>query len=117
MRIKIILTDDKKNIYDGETVLKLIGKRKDPKKEKDKISPWYKTGCTTEKIVCLIDEGFFDKARSLIEIVDELKSKDYHFKSSDLTLPMRRIVRKKFLNKTKVLSNDKKSKNWMYIKA
>lgn len=95
----------------------LEGKSKNaPKKQKDKDKHWYKKGSTMHKILVLMEEGFFDNPKTISEIIVELKSKDYHLKAPDLTLPLRRIVRKNMLARTKKNSDGSESKNWMYIK-
>ena len=84
-----------------------------PKMQGSKI----KKGSTTDKINELILEGFFDKPKSITNIVEKLKTKDYHFKSPGLTLPIRVMVRKGLLKKTKDLEDGSKSKIWVYIKC
>ena len=88
------------------------------KKEKiiDKKGLWYKPGSTIDKLIKLISEGFFDKPKNLTEIISELETKDYHLKASDLTLPLRRVVRKGLLRKTKKIANGIVSKRWLYVK-
>ncbi len=87
------------------------------KKIVDKKESWYKPGSTVDKIVKLISEGFFNKPKNLTEIISELETKDYHLKASDLTLPLRKVVRKGLLKKTKQLPSGTVSKKWLYIKA
>lgn len=84
---------------------------------KAKTKNWYKSGSTIEKIVILIGEGFFNKPKSLKEIISKLETKDYHLKASDLTLPLRKVVRKGLLRKTKEMLGGIISKNWLYVKA
>lgn len=88
------------------------------KKEKivAKKGSWYKPGGTVDKLIKLISEGFFDKPKNLTEIISELETKDYHLKASDLTLPLRRVVRKGLLGKTKKMANGVVSKRWLYVK-
>ncbi len=92
----------------------LEDKKINAKKEKKKV--WYKLGSTTEKIVMLIEQKFFDKLHSISETISELKTKDYHMKASDLTLPLRRVVRKGLLKKTRKRTDGSQSKTWLYIK-
>jgi len=92
----------------------LEGKKISDKKGKTKA--WYKSGSTTEKIVMLIEQKFFDKPHSISETISELKTKDYHLKASDLTLPLRRVVRKGLLKKTRKRTDGSQSKTWLYIK-
>lgn len=86
-------------------------------KSASKIKVWYKRGGTIEKIVLLIEGGFFNIPHGISEIISELKTKDYHLKPADLTLPLRRIVRKGLLTRTKKRADGTTSKNWLYIKA
>lgn len=78
---------------------------------------WFRPGGSTEKIIQLIREDFFNTTRSIAEIVVELKTKDYHLKASDLTMALRSIVRHGYLKKTKIHSSGKASKYWLYIKV
>jgi len=94
---------------------KIEGKKIPSNKEKEKKT-WYKKNSTVHKILILVDEGFFDNFKTISEMITELKSKDYHLRASDLTLPLRRIVRKSILKKTKTKLDSSKSKNWLYIK-
>jgi hypothetical protein len=104
-----ILDDHEKRI------LALEGKR--TLKPTSKNEKWYNPGSTIEKVVLLIEDGFFNIPRSMGDIVSELKTKDYHMESSDLTLPLRKIVRKGLLRKTKTRSDGSPSKNWLYVKC
>jgi len=88
-------------------------KSSNPKKESKE---WYKIGSTIHKILILNEASFFNNPKTISEMIKEFKSKDYHLKASDLTLPLRKIVRKDILRKTKNKGNDAESKNWMYIK-
>jgi len=78
---------------------------------------WYKPKSTIEKIISLIDNGFFNTNRAISEIITELKMKDYHLQASDLTLPLRKIVRKDILKRTKRNADGSPSKNWLYKKG
>lgn len=93
----------------------LEGKNKTNIKKKDK--DWYKAGSTIEKIVGLIANKFFNEPRTIGDIISELKTRDFHLKASDLTLPLRKIVRKGLLRKTKKYRDGSSSKKWLYIKA
>jgi|SRR3989344_646073 len=92
---------------------KKIAKAEKTGEGKTKIS--YKKGGTTEKIISLNDENFFHQPRTINQIIDKLKEKDYHFKASDITLPLRNIVRNGVLRKTKLLDDGTKSKKWVYL--
>jgi len=88
-------------------------KRKSVTRKKD--GTWYQSGSTTEKIIILVNNAFFSKNRTINDIIEKLKSMDYHFKASELTMSMRSIVRRDILTKTKDLPDGKKSKLWTYI--
>jgi len=75
-----------------------------------------KKGGTTDKILSLNNDGFFNQPKTINQILDKLKDKDYHFKASDITLPLRRIVRNGVLKRTKLLRDGTKSKNWVYLR-
>ncbi len=96
---------------------KLNSKGKRGAKAKLKTNTWYKPGSTIGKIVLLIEEGFFDTPHTMSEIIFELKEKDYHLKPSDLTFPMRRIVRNGLLKRTKKKTDGTLSKKWLYVRV
>jgi hypothetical protein len=116
LKVKISILDDDGNSYEGEVQLKknskIIGKQASKTTQKGTI----KSGSTSEKIVELIDENFFNTNKTITEIVNELKTKDYHFSSSDLTMPLRSLVRNGKLKKTKELPDNTKSKLWTYVR-
>ncbi|HEX7320329.1 MAG TPA: hypothetical protein VF399_08230 [bacterium] len=106
--IKILKNHEKRiTALEGKKAVKVISK----------TNTWYKHGSTIEKIKSLIDEGFFNAPQTISEIISELKTKDYHLKASDLTLPLRKIVRKGLLKKIKRNVNGSPSKKWLYIKV
>ena len=100
MKVKIMVQDDRGQMYEGEAQLVKSGKQKTVA-QVSKKKAWYRPGSTAEKIVTLIDEGFFSKPRGIGDIIAELKTKDFHLKSPDLTLPLRNHVRQCFLQRTK----------------
>lgn len=111
------LSDIKKILMDHENRISIIeGKRAGTKRTTAESKAWYKPGSTIEKVVLLVGEGFFNKTKTLTELIQKLKSKDYHMKASDLTLPMRKIVRNGVLDKTKTTSDGVVSKVWLYVK-
>lgn len=116
MKIKFSIIDNDDETYEGEVDLKKKNKSTSNKPNQKSAKNWYRSGSTTEKIIALIDESFFDQNRTVGNIIEKLKSKDYHFKSSELTMSLRAIVRKGLLKKTKDLPDDTKSKQWTYIK-
>jgi len=117
MKVKISIVDDAGNFYEGEIQLyknqtfvdQIISK---PTQKKNLI----REGSTSNKISELISEGFFDTNRTISDIVAELKTHDYHFKSTGLTLPLRTLVRNKMLKKTKELPDKTTSKHWTYVR-
>ena len=92
-----------------------------PKEVKSEVTPkkneWYKPGSTIDKVLNLVQENFFNEHRTISDIIVALKAKDYHLKSTDLTLPLRKIVRKGILQKTQKKADGTESKNWLYIKV
>ena len=106
--IKKILEEDEKRIaiLEGKKILVTPNSR-----------IWYRPGSTVEKIILLINNGFFNNPCTISQIILELKTKDFHLKSSDLTLPLRRIVHKGLLKRTKGKVNGSLSKNWLYVKV
>jgi hypothetical protein len=97
-------------------IIALEGNRK---KQKSNVidAQWYKSGSTIDKLMNLVKEGFFEKPKLISDMVLELKNKDYHLKASDLTLPLRRIVRKQVLRKTNKFSDGKISPKWLYVEV
>ena len=93
----------------------LEGKKKASKMSGAKT--WYRPGSTIDKVMGLVKEGFFKTPRSISEIISELESRDYHLKAPDLTLPLRKIVRKGFLKRTKKKADGSSSKTWLYVKV
>lgn len=112
---KVILA----NLLNQETILQKKSKKSRKAKRKKvtdkKDRSWYQSGSTTGKIISLVNNGFFSKNRTINDIIEKLKSMDYHFKASELTMSMRAIVRHEILIKTKDLPDGKKSKLWTYI--
>lgn len=86
-------------------------------RSKGKVKLWYKQGSTIEKIVSLIEGRFFNTTHGINEIITELKTRDYHLKPADLTLPLRKIVRKGLLMRTKKRTDGSTSKTWLYVKG
>ena len=124
MKVKISITDDQDQLYEGELELtKSSTSSKTENKKTKKKAPsqeeknWYQKGSTIEKILKLVKSGFFDTNRTISDIISKLKEKDYHLSSSDLTLPLRKIVRKDILIKTKDLPDGTKSSRWTYVKV
>ncbi|MBU4300519.1 hypothetical protein L6303_05425 [archaeon] len=102
---------------DHERRITLLERKEPASKSKEvkseKLANWYRKGSTTEKILSL--GNFFNQPRTVKEMLDKLKEKDYHFKASDITLPLRNIVRNGSLKKTKTLNNGTKLKKWAYV--
>lgn len=109
-------TELKKILDDHERRLSLLEGRKVPKSKEmkdEKIKTWYRKGSTTDKILSL--GSFFNQPKTVKDILDKLKEKDYHFKASDITMSLRYIVRNGSLRKTKTLSDGTKLKHWVYV--
>ena len=126
MRVQIVVQDEKGNFFEGEATLTKRG-NKDTGVEpvvqsrhienNVAIKAWFKKNSTVSKILELVNEGFFDNKRAIGDIIVQLQNKDYHYSSSDLTLPLRKIVRHGTLTKIKNKDEVKKGKGtWMYIK-
>jgi hypothetical protein len=89
-------------------------KTKEPEPHTDLV---FKPGSTADKVISLIEEGFFDQPRTIGEMISEFKAKDYHFKPSDLTLPLRKIVQRGFLKRSKINADGTPSTNWLFVKV
>jgi len=103
--------DNEKRITGLEA--KLYGTTKAPKSPHSTEADskmWYKPNGTPAKLVGLVNEKFFDTPKTLNEAVVQFEAKDYHFKLSDLTLPVRQLVRHGLLRR------EKKGKHWAYVK-
>ncbi len=112
------MDEETKKILDNHErrIIFLEGKELTPKLREmkdEKITIGHRKGSTTEKILSL--GSFFNQSKTVKEILDKLKEKDYHFKASDITLPLRNIVRKGSLKKTKTLNDGTKLKKWAYV--
>ncbi len=116
MKIKITVTDDKGEIYIGETELKRTKKGSISNTSEVQNSTGLKKGSIADNLNQLIDEGYFDYNHTIRDMIDELKSKDVHYNPSDLTRPLRTLVRGGRLKKTKTLPDGTKSGKWTYIK-
>ena len=109
-QIRKILNDHERRI----TILESKEPASTYKKIKSKkLTNEYRKGSTAEKILSL--GNFFNQPKTVKEILDKLKEKDYHFKASDITLPLRNIVRNDSLKKTKTLNDGTKLKKWVYV--
>ena len=73
MKIKISITDDSGKNYEGELELSHTKNGSKLQKSKKTEHNWYSPGTTVEKIVNLVQDGFFDKNRTISDIVEELK--------------------------------------------
>jgi hypothetical protein len=117
MKIKITLTDNDGTIYEREVELVKKIQANVNQEEFKSNQHWYRSGSTTEKLIKLMEEGFFNENRTIKDIIIKLKSQDYHFEPKDLTMQLRSIVRKELLKKTKELPDGTKLKKWTYIKV
>jgi hypothetical protein len=71
---------------------------------------WYKPDSTVAKLIGLVSDGFFDEPKTLSEVTVQFAAKDYHYKLSDLTLPVRQLVRRG------VLRREQRKGKWAYGK-
>ncbi len=107
-RIQIILRDHEKRIASLE--------RKSAPLIRQEEETWYRQDSTIAKLMALRQRGFFDTPRSLRAIITEFDMRDLRFKPSDLTLPLRKIVRKGFLRKTRHAADGQPSKSWLFVR-
>jgi hypothetical protein len=56
---------------------------------------------TTGRILGLRDEGFFDQPKSLAEIRENLAEAGFHYRLEDLGTPLKRLVQRKQLRRSK----------------
>ncbi len=117
MKIKITVTDDNGEVYVGETELRKSKKGSASTHRESTKSSGFKKGSVADNLNQLIESGYFDQNRTIRDMIDELKSKDVHYEPSDLTRPLRTLVRSGRLKKTKNLPDGTKSKKWTYIKG
>lgn len=110
------LSEIRATLREHEKRITALESRKASKRKRETKS-WYRPGSTVHKVVNFVEVGFFDHPRSLKEIVSELKTRDYHFNSSDLTLPLRRIVHKQILKRTKINADGSPSKHWLFVRV
>ena len=89
---------------------KLVQEGKKSGEGKPDSKLWYKPAGTVAKLVGLVGEGFFSEPKTLSEVSVAFAAKDYHYKLSDLTLPVRQLVRHG------VLRREKKNSKWAYGK-
>jgi hypothetical protein len=101
-------------LADHEKRICVLEKKQPTKTNREKS--WFRYGSTIEKIVNLIGEGFFNTPHSISDIIAKLKTKDFHLEAPDLTLPLRKVVRKGLLERTKKKSDGSFSKTWLYVK-
>lgn len=66
---------------------------------------------TSGGIQLLIDEGFFEKPKSMRGILDELKKEGYFYPLQSVDA----AVRKEFFKRKKVLVRIKEGKIWLYV--
>lgn len=117
MKVRISIIDNDGQEFHGEMDLKSALTHQKRATKASSVTSWYQKDSTIEKIWSLNEDSFFDQPKTIKEIVGKLIEKDYHFKASDLTLPLRNIVRNGKLKKTEDLPNGQKSKKWMYVKV
>lgn len=110
--LKDALNIYKKNETEIRQALKLAA-NKDNDKEIEKQTKQKKT--TADRILDLKKRNFLNEPKTGAQIIQEFKSMDLHFKLADLTLPLRKFVRRGELKRTKDLPGGVKSKNWMWL--
>lgn len=71
-----------------------------------------RTGGSTERILKLAGEGFFQQQRSLAEIQQGLADRGWHYPQPFLGTPLRRLVQRRALRRTMVTQGGKKL--WKY---
>jgi len=97
----------KKKLADHEKrLLKLEGTSSSSPKEREKT----RKKSLTDMFVNLKNEKFFDKPRSVDEIIIKLAQNGHHYPPSSLTSPLQRATRKKILGRMK------KDDIWVYVK-
>ena len=80
-------------------------------KTKSTSSPKKKDVGTAGGIELLIDQGFFEKPKSMKAILDELKKEGYFYPVTSIDAS----VRKNFFAKKKILTRIKEGKVWLYV--
>lgn len=115
MKIKIILTDDNGKTYEGEVNLNQTKNSTTIKSTKSKIKK-KKRGGPKIQLQNLVEENFFQEPKSTNDILEELKTRSYHYKSTDLTKPLQDLVRDQVLRRDTLKDKEGKSKlhwvNW-----
>jgi len=56
----------------------------------------------------LVKENFFQEPKSTKDLLEQLQTRSYHYKSTDLSKPLQDLVRDQFLRRDKI--KDKKGK-------
>ena len=111
--LKDALNIYKENEKEIRQVLKLSGNNKDRDRDIEKQTKHKKT--TADLLLDLKKRDFFNEPRAGVQIIEELKSMDLHFKIGDLTFPLRKLIRRGELKRTKDLPGGGKSKLWMWF--
>ena len=95
------LADIDKRIITLENRVKEIEKKISNKNLLEKIKKKNKLSIIN-LLFLLREEGFFDRPKSLSEIVKELEKKGYFYTQQSLTNPLGRAVKKGFLGRRKI---------------
>ena len=90
-------------------LIKLLGQT-DIKHEPHKKIQVKSSKSITGLITRFAEEGFFDTPKTLKEISEELARQSYHYRSSSLTNPLQRLLRKRSIGR--IIVNGK----WAYVK-
>jgi hypothetical protein len=62
---------------------------------------------TTDRLVLLKDEGFFEEQRSIGEVRDKLASRGWHYPMTSLSGPLQKLVQRGVLRRMKVKESGK----------
>lgn len=76
-----------------------------------------RAGSIANLILTLKARSFFRQPKLMRELIEELKSMDYHFKASNLTDPLRRLVRNGALRKVKGDKVGRNTRKWAYCEG
>ena len=80
----------------------------DLKSAKDQIKKKKRGGPKTQ-LENLVKENFFQEPKSSKDMLEELKTRSYHYKATDLTKPLQDLVRDQFLRRESLKDQKNKS--------
>jgi len=61
----------------------------------------------------LVQEGFFNTQRSIVDILEELEKRSHHYKQGDITRPFESLCHDKILRRERKKNNNKRAL-WFY---